>query len=162
MKKLLILILVFIITGCNKHEKEKKQMGSDKKNTHAVKPNEKWDVYKKYDKFGNLIKYDSIYSWSYSNIKGDSIRVNLDSIMESFKGYFHENLPFKWPGDFSYFPKKDSLLKNDFFKDDYFFRNWQREQSELEEMVKKMDSSRNSFLKHYKPGLMESKKKIRN
>lgn len=158
MKKLTTLLLMFIIIGCNSQEKEKKQIEKNIKEDSIVKPEEKWDVHKEYDEFGNLIKYDSIYSWSYSNVKGDQFRVNLDSIMDSFKGYFDKNTPFKWHEDFAYFPKKDSLFMNDFFKQDYFIRNWQMQHSEIEEMIKKMDSSRNAFLKNYYPGLMESKK----
>lgn len=157
MKKLTTLLLMFIIMGCNCQEKEKKQKENKIQEDSILKPVEKWDVQKEYDEFGNLIKYDSVYSWSYSNIKGDLLRVNLDSIMDSFKGYFDKNIPFKWHEDFAYFPEKDSLFMNDFFKQDYFFRNWQMQHSEIEEMIKKMDSSRNAFLKNYYPGLMESK-----
>jgi aspartate/tyrosine/aromatic aminotransferase len=116
---------------------------------------------KEYDEFGNLIKYDSIYSWSYSNIKGDRLKVNLDSIMDSFKAYFDKNPNFKLRDDFTYFPKNDSLFMSEFFKDDYFYRNWQTQHAELEKMIKRMDSSRNSFLKQLHPGLMESKDKIK-
>ena len=42
------------------------------KEDFIVKPEEKWDVHKEYDEFGNLIKYDSIYSWSYSNVNQES------------------------------------------------------------------------------------------
>lgn len=159
MKKAIILLLVFTITGCNSQDKKKKQATSDKIDTTIVKPKEAWDVHKEYDELGNLIKYDSIYSWSYSNIEGDSLRVNLDSIMDSFKGYFDKNQAFKWQDDFSYFPENDSLLMNDFFKKDYFFRNWQSQHSELDKMIKKMDSSRNAFLKRFHPGLLESHSK---
>ena len=161
MKKVLILLLVLNIVGCNSQEKETKQATDDKKDTTIVKPKETWDVKKEYDEFGNLIKYDSTYSWSYSNVKGDSIQVNLDSIMDSFKGYFDKNIPFKWQHDFSYFPENDSLFMNDFFKEDYFFETWQNQYSELGKMIKRMDSSRNAFLKRYHPGLLESKYKTK-
>ena len=68
MKKLTTLLLMFIIIGCNSQEKDKKQTENNLKEDSIVKPEEKWDVHKEYDEFGNLIKYDSIYSWSYSNI----------------------------------------------------------------------------------------------
>lgn len=159
MKKVLILFLVLNITGCNSQEKKTNQATNDKKDTTTVKPIEKWDVKKEYDEFGNLIKYDSIYSWSYSNVKGESLKVNLDSIMDSFRNHFNKNTPFKWQDDFSYFPENDSLFMNDFFKEDYFFKNWQNRHSELDKMIKRMDSSRNAFLKRYHPGLLESKNK---
>lgn len=154
MKNMAMLFLLFSIVGCNGQEKEK----LEKKETE-LKPKGEWKVQKEYDKHGNLIKYDSIYSWSYSNIKGDSLNINLDSIMDSFRNYFNDTSPFKWKEDFSYFPKNDSLLMNDFFRDDYFFKNWKRQQLEMEKIMRQMDSTRNEFLRKFHPGLMESKEK---
>ena len=150
MKKLIYLLSILTITSCNSQEKESQQAKENyekEKDKTIVKPQEKWDVRKKYDDYGNLIEYDSIYSWSYSNVKGDSLRVNLDSLMDSFKGYFGENAPFKWNDDFFYFPKNDSLFMKDFFKEDYFFSSWQNQHHELDEMIKRMDSTRNSVMK---------------
>lgn len=163
MKKILALVIVLMLLGCNQKEKENltQQVESNEKvkDKMVVKPKEKWDVRKEYDEFGNLIKYDSIYSWAYSNIEGDSLHVNLDSIMDSFRRYFGDRSPFKLKEEFFYFPKNDSLFKYEFFKDDYFFSNWQKQHSELEDMIKRMDSSRNAFLKRFHPGLLESKQK---
>ena len=164
MKSIIILFLLLVATGCNRKAKEKEvkevvnyEIAQDHT---AVKPKEKWDVRKEYDEFGNLIKYDSIYTWSYKDIAGDSLRVNLDSIMDSFRRYFGDQMSAKRNRSFSYFPKNDSLFMHDFFEDDYFFRNWQSQHSELENMIKHMDSTRNLFLKRFHPGLLESKKQI--
>ena len=163
MKKLISLLLILTIAGCDGQDKEKaKTEGFEneiEKDKTMVEPKEKWDVQKEYDEFGNLIKYDSIYTWSYSNVKGDSLRVNLDSIMDTFKEYISNNTTFKADNDFYYFPHNDSLFMNDFFKEDYFYRNWQNQHSEFEDMVKRMDSLRNTFLKRLHPGLMDSNKK---
>lgn len=43
-------------------------------------------------------------------------------------------------------------------EDDYFFKNWKQDYSEMEMMMRKMDSSRNEFLKRFHPGLIESRK----
>ena len=163
MKNIIILLLLLVFMGCNRQNKEKEVQEIDSneivQDHTAVKPKGKWDVKKEYDEFRNLIKYDSTYAWSYSNIKGDSLRVNLDSIMDSFKGYINENKIFKWDEDFYYFPQNDSLFMSDFFKEDYFFRNWQSEYTRFEEIMKRMDSTRNLFLKRFHPGLMDSKEK---
>lgn len=163
MKKLISLLLVLVITGCFNQEKEKPKVegfaNEIEKDKTIVKPREKWDVRKEYDEYGNLKKYDSIYSWTYSNVIGDSLRVNLDSIMDSFKRYIGEQTAFTNRDDFFYFPDNDSLFMKDFFNDDYFFRNWQSEHSELDKMIKRMDAERNAFLKQFHPGLLESKEK---
>lgn len=153
-----ILLSLILILGCNNQEKENQETQTDKKE-ESIKPKEKWDVQKEYDEFGNLIKYDSIYSYSYSNIEGDTIMVNLDSIMNSFRGYFKENTPFKWNEHFSYFPQNDTMLMNDFFKDDYFFNQWNRQPLDISKMMRQMDSTRNNFMKKFYPGLLESKTK---
>lgn len=157
MKKTAFILFLLIFLGCNNQEKGKQETQIEEKEQTTNKPEEKWEVKKEYDEFGNLTKYDSIYSYYYSNIEGDTIQVNLDSVMNSFKGYFKENIPFNWDKHFSYFPQNDSLFIKDFFKDDYFFKQWDRQPLNIEEMMRQMDSTRNAFLKKFYPGLMESK-----
>lgn len=156
MKNVITIVLVLLFMGCKGQEKEQPQIEKNEKEEKIEKPKGQWDVHREYDEQGNLIKYDSIYSYSYSNIEGDSLKVNLDSIMDSFRGYFRRNTPLNWKDHFSYFPDNDSLFMKDFFREDYFFDNWERHESNMEEMIKKMDSIRNSFLKRFHPGLMES------
>lgn len=150
-----ILFMLFAFTACNSQEKEKQEAEVE---TDII-PKEKWEVKKEYDEFGNLIKYDSLYVWKYSNVKGDSIEINLDSIMDIFRSHFETTTPFKWDEYFSYFPKNDSLLNEDFFRKDYYLKNWERQERELFEFIKQIDSSRNAYLKKYYPGLLESKEK---
>ncbi|MBT8245742.1 MAG: hypothetical protein HKP48_07885 [Winogradskyella sp.] len=163
MKKISVLLIIFVLLGCKRQDKETEVQELDRheivKDHTAVKPKEHWDVHKEYDEFGNLVKYDSIYSWSYSNVNGDSIRINLDSIMDSFRIYFGNQSPYKLKEEFFFFPKSDSLFMNDFFEDYYFYKNWQKQYSEIEVIIKKMDSSRNRFIKKFHPGLLESKEK---
>ena len=157
-KTVCTLLCLMLFLGCNSQKKEDQESQTDKNEKEIIKPQEKWDVKKEYDAFGNLIKYDSIYSYSYSNIEGDTIQVNLDSIMNSFRGYFEENTPFNWNKRFSYFPQNDSLFMSDFFKEDYFFNQWNRQPLDISEMMRQMDSTRNEFMKKFYPGLMQSRR----
>ena len=114
-----------------------------------------------YEKLTQMERYGvavSLLQEGIDNQNGESLIINLDSIMDEFRGYFNEETPYKWKKDFSYFPDTDSLFMKDFFTDDYFFRNWQEHQDEIEKMIKKMDSSRNAFLRKYHPGLIGSGK----
>ena len=154
MKRVIAILLLLAITGCKGQEKEKEEVSKDENQEMSQEPKGQWEVHKEYDDLGNLIKYDSIHTYAYSNIEGDSIKINLDSIMDSFKGYFEDRIPFDWKRDFSYFPKTDSLFMKDFFKEDYFLNNWQEHHSDIENMMKKMDSVRNAFLRKHHPGLM--------
>ncbi len=156
MKKLAVLLVLLSLGSCKGQEKDQNPEKVATNDT-IVKPKGQWNVTREYDELGNLIKYDSIYSWSYTNKEGDSLRVNLDSIMDNFKRYFGEmEAPFL-RRDFSYFPKADSLMKKDFFSEEYFFRNWERHHPEMQQFMKRMDSIRNHFLKEYHPGLLDSK-----
>ncbi len=156
MKNIVSLFLMLALLSCNAQDKEKKNSDKDQ-NLSTVQPKEKWDVKREYDEQGNLIRYDSVYTWQYSTIEGDTIHENLDSIMDTFRRHFEYTAPFAWDKYFSYFPRMDSLYMNDFFADDYYLRNWRRQNLELEEFIRQIDSSRNSFLRKNHPGLMKSK-----
>ncbi len=156
MKKLAVLLVLLSLGSCKGQEKDQNPE-KETTNDTIVKPKGQWNVTREYDELGNLIKYDSVYSWYYSNREGDSLRVNLDSIMDNFKRYFGEMEAPSLRRDFSYFPKADSLMMKDFFSEDYFFRNWERHHPEMQQFMKRMDSIRNRFLKEYHPGLLDSK-----
>ena len=79
--------------------------------------------------------------------------------MDTFKNYFKNTMPFNENMYFSYFPKNDTLFMKDFFKKDYFFDNWKKDNSQLDRIIMEMDSVRNSFLRKFHPGLMESNDK---
>ena len=159
MKNIMAIILVLLFMACKGQEKDKQEVKDNQKKDLPEKPKKEWEVHREYDEQGNLIRYDSVYRYAYPNIDGDSIRVNLDSIMNSFRSYFDDHAPSKWKDGFSYFPETDSLIMKDFFKRDYFFDRWERQPLNMQEMMRKMDSTRNSFLRKYHPGLLESQEK---
>jgi hypothetical protein len=151
MKKIvLITIVISSFFACN---------AQDKKEDSTLKnePKEKWSVNKKVDENGNITHYDSTYSWTYSTQDGNLSTVNLDSIMNSFDDFFKHKSPFNWNQDFSFFPSNDSLLMENFFKQDYFFDQWKQKNFNIERMIQQMDSTRNEFLKRTYPGLTEPK-----
>ncbi|AXG71459.1 hypothetical protein KORDIASMS9_03716 [Kordia sp. SMS9] len=77
-------------------------------------PDERIEVHREYDENGNLIRFDSVYSYSYSsgNLKGHSLK--LDSMMKNFfprefSNFFPkmEMQPFQSP--FSFFKEQQNL-----------------------------------------------------
>ena len=75
------------------------------------KPDIKWDVQRHFDENGNLLRYDSTYSWSWSNKNFN--KTDLDSLFERFG-------EFPFPGEF---------LGQEFFEgfdgfDDFFSEDW--------------------------------------
>jgi len=142
MKKLLALYtLVLFMFACNAQNAESKK--ADKKNM----PNESWTVNKEMDENGNIIRYDSTYTWSYSNIEGDSVSVNVDSLMQSFRQYFDDRMPSLFGDNFMKPLLNDSLLPHDFFSDDFFQHRFEDDFFDVEKMFQRMDSIRNQFFK---------------
>lgn len=74
--------MVLLFGACKGQEKE--PVSNQIVKNSVNKPKSSWNVNKEYDELGNLIEYDSVDSYSYTKSKGDSIKVNLDSIMGSF------------------------------------------------------------------------------
>ncbi len=100
-------------------------------------------VNKQYDKNGNIVKYDSTYSSYYSNIKGDSSL--RDSVFNKFEKSFDQK--FAW-GDDPVFKKiffNDSLLKNDFYKNDFFYKRFRNNLARMDSLFRNMDRMKNDF-----------------
>lgn len=123
------------------------QLSQPKTDDQPVSPNESWTVHKEMDENGNIIRYDSTYTWSYSNINGDSLTVDADSLMQSFQRYFDDRMPSLFGDNFMKPLLNDSLLPNDFFSDDFFQHRFEDDFFDVERMFERMDSIRNQFFK---------------
>jgi len=158
---IIMMMMAVCITGCNAQE-DKGGSSIDKKaeetNSMGNQPRISWEVKKEVDEDNNIIRYDSTYTWSYTNMEGDSVTVNIDSVMQSFNRYFYDQFPSIWDKNFIYPYRNDSLLQQDFFKDDYFQNQWRQNYFQMEEMFMGMDSLRSQFLLRSYPGLIEPQK----
>lgn len=127
----MILLLPLISIDCN----AQKERSTLKINDHAnAEPKVSYKVNRKYDNKGNLVQYDSVYSWSYSSKAGT---VNADSIFHSFNKQFSGNFGHCiWP---------DSSLFNDLSGKDFFMHNWQSGISHMQKMMQRMDSVNSLF-----------------
>jgi len=100
-------------------------------------------VDKKYDSKGNLVKYDSTYSYYYSNVKDNN---NLkDSIFNDFKKSFNNRYFFSSEPYFNDFFFQDSLLKYDFYRNDFFMNRFKNNMRLMDSLFWRMDSMKNSF-----------------
>ncbi|KAA3642427.1 MAG: hypothetical protein DWP98_14165 [Bacteroidetes bacterium] len=152
----LALIATMFFTACNAQESSEKQSkNSSLKNT----PKESWTVNKELDENGNIIRYDSTYTWTYTNMDGDSVSVKMDSVLKSFNSYFNQQFPTAFGPSFMNPIWNDTLLQHDFFRDDFFKNRWEQDFYNMDEVFHQMDSLRNLFFKDRYPGLMESTKK---
>ena len=154
---MLVIAIALLATGCNgQQEKNASSSKQDqKKVTKFPEPTVSWDVNKKFDENGNVVSYDSIYTWSYTNMDGDSVDVNVDSIREHFNAYLDSNLPSVWNKSFTQPMWNDSLFFNDILQDNYFHDRWQQDYFQMDEMFRHMDSLRNKFFYDRYPGILK-------
>lgn len=138
--QLVIIGLLFTgLVACHSQVPKKDLSKKDKKN-----PNEEIVVNKKYDENGNLVAMDSVYTYYYSNIEGDTLMT--DSLLSDFDTYFGENF-----SGFSqdHFFDMDSDYMHGFFHGNYFEKSFLDQEGHLLRMMQQMDSIKNEFFKLY-------------
>ena len=120
MKKITVLVLVFFLISNFSFSQLEVYIDTIKNNS----PNESWNVNKKYDKNGNIIQYDSSYSYSYSST-GEYL--NIDSLITNFGiNNFFSN-PFDLDSSFNFHNQKSRMMENffnEFMEIDSFFNNF--------------------------------------
>ena len=159
MKNYLLFLMVALVSlGCKGQENESQKNTKDTNKTNIIeKPKGNWKVDKEFDENGNLIRYDSVYSWS-SNHKFDNFSLSdKDSLMQSFKSRFFSNYGgFKHQGFESLF-SKDSLCSKQFFNDDFFGSNFGKDFIDLDNLRQRMIERQQKFLEKYQSEFMKPK-----
>jgi len=145
MRFMLVAVLLTIgLASCNGQERKKTVMKDQNKPQTDIK------VTRKYDKNGNLVKYDSLYSSYYSNFQNDSIM--RDSAVAQFKRYFKGKYKFSEEPFFNDLFFQDSLLKYDFYRKDFFSNRFKNNMDKMDKLFEQMDSLKNQyFLEQTKP-----------
>jgi hypothetical protein len=146
MKKFVFtLLLGLILAGCHAQDDRSKSKDdlAEKKtdSTFLEQPKISWKVDKKYDGQGNIIGYDSIYSYSFDNLRNLPRDMNLDSIMGSMRILSQGNLSsFLEDHNMGRFMEMDSLMNGDQFFNDFFERQRSNGFSGMQELFQQMDS----------------------
>ncbi len=145
MKKI-IFLWVFLLIGFATQA----QIKQDSTPKQINKPKIQVKVNKVYDKNGNIIRYDSTYSWTYNSEKQGK-QIDVDSVMKRFMPYFHEHFPDSLSREFSdpFFQSNDSSMILDFFNNDHFFKQWQNQLFDFQHQIQQMDSLKRLFFKQY-------------
>ncbi|MCM4153457.1 hypothetical protein DHD05_17830 [Arenibacter sp. N53] len=169
MKKFVFaLLLGFLVLGCqaqNDQNKSKGDLAEKNRDSLSVdKPKISWKVDKEYDEEGNVIGYDSIYSFSYDNLGNLHKDMNLDSIMNSMKFFSQGNLSsFFQDHDLGRFFEKDSLMNGNQYFDDFFERQRANNFSDMRQLFQQMDSLQNMMMekhRNFMPDETKGKSKI--
>lgn len=129
MKRTLItLLLAASIVSCHaQQEKKKTEVSSNQ-------PVTSWKVNKQYDNKGNLVRYDSTYSYSYSS-SGNS--AEADSLMQQFRQQW--NTQFNFGGLFRHpFPMFTDSLFSDIALPGHFSQQWSKQDKAATEAKRNM------------------------
>tara|TARA_R110001632_G_scaffold84909_2_gene186896 strand:+ start:1062 stop:1550 length:489 start_codon:yes stop_codon:yes gene_type:complete len=157
MKKYLAIAVTLIISvGCHGQENDSKNLEKKEKVTAMAEvPKGSWKVDKEFDEHGNLIRYDSIYSWSSADQLNDLSTTDRDSLMQSFKSRFFTNFSDFENQGFEGMFTPDSLFSKRFFNDDFFDSDFGEEFMDIDKMRQQMLERQKQFLKKYQSAIIE-------
>ncbi|MTE26681.1 hypothetical protein [Winogradskyella ouciana] len=150
MKKVMLFLFVAILaTSCNAQNSETpkdKIVKSETSQDSNAKPKGSWKVNKEVDENGNIIRYDSIYSWSSSdNLKG----MDNDSIFNEMQSMMRKRFSMFQSQNGNGFMKHDSIMKqffsDDIFKEDFFSGGLNSNFPNMDDMMKRMEAMRQQF-----------------
>ncbi len=168
MKTLILACAVaFSVSGCHAQEKREASAnldaGKDSRSEIKNEPRGTWKVNKEVDENGNLVRYDSIYTYSYGTVNGKEIpQKEMDSALASFQKFMQQRMPKAFSND-EFSPFLSDSINGNFFEKDFFKNNWEEFFPEMQEQLRRMDSLHEQFFKQAQPGLFppeESKQRI--
>lgn len=150
------LATAMVLASCNaqqkKNETDNQAINSQQKDT-AIAPQGTWKVNREVDENGNLIRYDSIYSYSYGNINGKKMNpTEMDSAMASFRNYIKGRMPAGFSPQ-TMTPFESDSLNTDFFEKGFFENNWEDFFPDMQKQLMQMDSLHQKFFQDSQQGL---------
>jgi len=157
MKKLIVMSLLSLaFAGCS----DAKKQNENSSKLMAVLdsssvPKTDIKVNKKYDSKGNLLQYDSSYSYFYSS-PGFKNSISSDSLFYNFKTPLRNDYKDLLEENMNSVFFNDSLFKYDFYNSDYFSERFRLNMLRFENMFRQMDSLKsNMFRKKYPEGTLK-------
>ncbi|RYC53450.1 hypothetical protein [Flagellimonas olearia] len=141
--------LLLVLTSCQGQEKMESALTKEGDQEEIAQPKGSWKVDREFDENGNLIRYDSIYTWSsdsFSNLSG----LDRDSLLSNFESKFYNHFSqFKNQGFGDLF-EPDSLFSKRFFNDDFFESDFGEDFMKLDNIRKRMMERQKRFLEKYR------------
>ena len=136
--------------GCSsQNDNKKNETPKQAERAQIEQPKGTWKVDKEYDEKGNLIRYDSIYSWSSTDKFNDLSAENRDSLIKSFESRFFRNFSHFENDGFPDFFAQDSLLRQRFFNDDFFNSEFGKDFMDIDKVMQQMMERQKRFLEKY-------------
>lgn len=152
MKKYGILVLSALLSiSCNSQENKTEDNARMKGNEEHLTetPKGSWKINKEFDEDGNLIRYDSIYSWSSTTDLDDLATLDKDSVLKSMQSRFYRSFSHfnreGYPGFFG----EDSLFTKQFFTDDFFESEFGQDFMDIDRVRERMEDMQRKFMERY-------------
>lgn len=150
-KYLTFLMALFLsLTSCQSQDKKEEDVAKEDNKKEVEQPKGKWKVDKEFDEDGNLIRYDSIYSWSSNNSLNDLKALDRDSLLNNFESKFYRRFSQYKSQGFDDIFEQDSLFGNHFFNDNFFESDFGMDFMELDKIHKRMMDRQKNFLEKYR------------
>ena len=153
MKKMIFMILLplLFMQGCSGQKKQEKfesflPAGAG----DTTQPKINIQVNKKYDAKGNLVQYDSTYSYVYSR-EGKMQRINADSLYNRFYSVLRPKIDDIISNNMKHIFFNDTLYKYDFYNSDYFGKRFELNETRFRDLFRQMDSVKAYMLLHEYP-----------
>lgn len=157
-KYTLFIFLATIAISCNGQKKNDRYQSEGEQDRISEAPKGAWKVNKEFDDQGNLIRYDSIYSWSSNKDLNNLSQYDRDSILNSMQSRFYEHFSdFDLKGDmhgdlFS----SDSLFTKRFFDDSFFESEFGEDFMDIDQIREHMRDMQEKFLEKYESEFREN------
>lgn len=156
MKKIVIIFAIpLLFLSCSGQGQQKDLNNKAQSNIEKNEPRAEIKVNKIYDDEGNMVRYDSTYVWSYSNVAGDSVFVDVDSVMSRFQPFMDAKNRFYFPFFHTEPFIQDSIFYYDFLDNDYFMHRWENSMESMTDMMREMDSLKSQFFRENYPALKQ-------
>lgn len=162
---LLLLLPTLVFSGCcGQSHKGSDHLLADKNKVNEVsedtltKPKIKIKVNKQCDEKGNIIKYDSTYSYFYSSPEGKMLELSNDSVFNKFRTFFNKKYPDLLNPKYENIFYDDSLFKYDFFNGDYFQKRFEMNRTIFDKIYQRMDSLKLDYLQRSYPNGRQKRK----
>lgn len=148
---ILLLIVSMLSMSCKGQNKDLKKTEPNNAKKEIINvPKGDWKVDKEFDENGNLIRYDSIYSWSSNQTSNDLKTLDRGSLMQYFKSRFYTDFSRFENEGFEDVFSRDSLFNRHFFNDDFFGTSFGKDFMDIDQLRQEMTERQRKFLEKYK------------
>ncbi|KPM32728.1 Hypothetical protein I595_1155 [Croceitalea dokdonensis DOKDO 023] len=144
---LTVFLASFFLISCQGQEDDKKNKELD--HTLTEEPKGNWRVLREFDDAGNLIRYDSTYSWSYSEGPANFKLRDGDSIFKSFRSQISKGFTGMADVFGDGLSEQDSLFMKPFFSDDFFENQFGKDFMDLDNIRQRMEAIQRRLLERH-------------